>query len=37
MEARASLPYPQEPATGPYPEPDQPSPYHPMLLLLDPS
>jgi hypothetical protein len=27
MEAERSLPWPQEPSTGPYPEPDESSPY----------
>jgi hypothetical protein len=29
-----SLPYAQEPVTGPYIEPDKSSPYHPMLFIL---
>jgi hypothetical protein len=33
MEPEYSLPCPQEPSTGPYPEPDQSSPYHPTLPL----
>jgi hypothetical protein len=33
MELEVSLPYLQEPFTGPYPEPDQSSPYHPILFL----
>jgi hypothetical protein len=28
MEPESSLPYSQEPSTGPYPQPDQSSPYH---------
>jgi hypothetical protein len=27
MELESSVPFPQEPATGPYPEPDQYNPY----------
>jgi hypothetical protein len=34
MEPEGSLPYSQEPSTGPYPEPDQSSPYHPILRVL---
>jgi hypothetical protein len=33
MELENSLPYSQEPSTGPYPEPDESSPYHPILSL----
>jgi hypothetical protein len=32
MELEGSLPRSQEPATGPYPELDQYSPYHPILF-----
>jgi hypothetical protein len=31
MEPEVSLPYSQKPSTGPYPEPDRSSPYHPIL------
>jgi hypothetical protein len=31
MEPESSLPCSQEPSTGPYSEPDQSSPYHPIL------
>jgi hypothetical protein len=34
MEPEGSLPCSQEPSTGPYPEPDRSSPYHPILSLL---
>jgi hypothetical protein len=33
MAADGSLPYSKEPSTGPYPEPDRSSPYHPTLYL----
>jgi hypothetical protein len=33
MEPEGSFPYSQEPATGPYPEPDESSPYHQILFL----
>jgi hypothetical protein len=33
MEPEGSLSCSQEPSTGPYPEPDQSSPYHPILFL----
>jgi hypothetical protein len=36
MEPEVSLPYSQEPATGPYPEPDESSLYLPILYLQDP-
>jgi hypothetical protein len=32
MESEVSLSPSQEPTTGPYPEPDQFGPYHPILL-----
>jgi hypothetical protein len=32
MEPEGSLPYSQEPATGPYPEPDESSPYFSILF-----
>jgi hypothetical protein len=35
MESERSLPCPQEPSTGSYLEPDQSSPYHPILSLQD--
>jgi hypothetical protein len=34
MEPEGSLPCSQELATGPYPKPDQSSPYHPVLSIL---
>jgi hypothetical protein len=36
MEPEGSLPCSQEPSIGPYPEPDQSSPYYPILSLKDP-
>jgi hypothetical protein len=36
MEPEGSLSFSQEPSIGPYPEPDQSSPYHPILSLYDP-
>jgi hypothetical protein len=33
MEPECSLPYSQEPATGPYPEPDESIPHLPTLFL----
>jgi hypothetical protein len=33
MESKGSLSCSQEPATGPYSEPDQSSPYQPVLFL----
>jgi hypothetical protein len=34
MEPEGSSPCSQEPSNGPYPEPDQPSPHHPILSLI---
>jgi hypothetical protein len=34
MEHEGSLPCSQDPSTGPHPEPDRPSPYHPILSYL---
>jgi hypothetical protein len=33
MEPEGTLPFPQDPAAGPYPGPDESSPYHPILFL----
>jgi hypothetical protein len=33
MEPEGSLPRPQEPSNGPYPEPDRSNPYQPILSL----
>jgi hypothetical protein len=33
MEPKGSLPYSQEPFTGPYSEPDQSNPYHTLISL----
>jgi hypothetical protein len=35
MEPEGLLPCSQEPTIGPYPKPDQISPYHPILFLYD--
>jgi hypothetical protein len=32
MEPKGSLPYSQDPSTGPYPKPDQSNPSHPISL-----
>jgi hypothetical protein len=37
MEPESLLSCSQEPSTGPYSEPDQSSPYHPILSFYDPS
>jgi hypothetical protein len=37
MEPKGLLLHSQKPSTGLYPEPDQSSPYHPILSLQDPS
>jgi hypothetical protein len=36
MEPEGSLPCSEQPSTGPYPEPDQLSPYHPIIILSTP-
>jgi hypothetical protein len=33
MDPEGSLPFSQEPVTGPYPESDESSPYYPILFL----
>jgi hypothetical protein len=33
MDTESLLPYSQDPATGPYPEPDESIPYYPILFL----
>jgi hypothetical protein len=33
MEPEGPIPFSQGPSTGPYPKPDQSSPYHPILSL----
>jgi hypothetical protein len=35
LEPVGSSPSSQEPSTGPYPDPDQSSPYHPLIFLYD--
>jgi hypothetical protein len=35
MKPEGLLPSSQEPATSPYPEPDESSPYHPILFFLN--
>jgi hypothetical protein len=32
MEPKCSLPFSQDPSVGPYPEPDESSPHHPILF-----
>jgi hypothetical protein len=36
METESSFPYSQQPATGPYTEPDESSPHHPTQFPQDP-